>query len=1279
MQLIFSLDAIVILRFLGTSPDSSNISNLLRSVCCQINVNTGNATSDLRDESFEELVQIFENTVQNYQSKTPLIIFLDSLDQLSFEHSAQKLRWLPKKLGKNVKIILSTYTDSKEVISQLKSFFPAENFCLVPALGEKLSYEILIGWLKAKDRRLTDAQSHLVEETFKACSLPLYVKLVFEHVLGWKSYTPIDQIQLSHNVKDGIDTLFEQLEVKHGSMFVQRAFSYLTASMSGLSELELEDVMSLDDEMLTDIFRFHVPPIRRVPTLLWARLRYDINSYLVDKEVDNTRVSFWYHRQFIEAANERYLSNANHAKKIHSYLADYYMGTWHGKAKPFQYTEKQARKLGLTSVDSSADRKVAAQPLSYTYMDGKKSKVRYNKRKLNKLPTHLSKAGRKEELEKLCLFNYKFLNAKIHACTVVPVLSDYAMCGYEGSLLHKIIKKCQTSLQKFPGSLSFQISGHMLPLLSGKKSTQEKELVSQCLNASVTAEEPIPYVTCYDLPVEALLYKLQHRTIPYGNKLVAISGDSNHVLTLAENNILLSWDLTSGELEREREIFDPNISKLNIMSSNVEKNLMYLASTYQKQANPVVVVNMTTADVVRSVFLGKTYPGVLLTDWLKFAFTDSKVFILSQGEAADVFELDSGKLIHEFNIKADSMQVSNDEKKIIYHVKGGKSFIIYNINSLTKDAEFEVSDIPTSILLTKSGDEALVFFKESGTCEFLNIETSDGKPGKLLCHVRHPRDLQIKGIQMASNGHIMLKIEDGFTLWNYGRNKFAQEFRAPQNIKPDHRVLDFFGILSSDGNYFIMVYEWHIVLWNAKSGKLICCKEISKAQLVLLLADQKDEKIITISKRQNSFSVWKTSSLMESQSAFSPLSLITGPRYVSVARDAGNVALVRGNSAEEVVIVDLKVGKLAHRIAEGRQTYRPHVTADGKHAILKEYTNDGMVDDFFQIWNMESGKFARGLAGDSLQIRHWTYSNTNVALYSETESKPGGEVTVWSIDTGKLVSQFSVENKNKGDMVFMFDFNDKHLMISRYEGNMKSVATCDVMVVPVDSGKVMHTFKSVVSLSFQSLRSSDSLFMGIQFDGEESYTAVMDSKAMKVVRKGQLHRKSINYISVSQDGKLGLDRLLNLYDLDKVSFICTFDTEEAAAMLKQERNHTTTPKLMPNGKHAVWVNLRANLIKIGNIERQEVQSVLPIHTIPLFLEVSVLGLIVVGCEDGRLMILQQPELNGGDSRENRVLAFLDTFIKRLKGAVANVTYTSKSRAQGKADAKKTSSKVCALL
>lgn len=88
----------------------------------------------------------------------------------------------------------------------------------------------------------------------------------------------------------------------------------------------MEDLISLDDKVLDDIYQYHLPPVRRIPPLLWSRIRADLPGYLSERAADGVIVLNWYHQQFREAAIERYFKNLNHLQVTHSAIADYFLG-----------------------------------------------------------------------------------------------------------------------------------------------------------------------------------------------------------------------------------------------------------------------------------------------------------------------------------------------------------------------------------------------------------------------------------------------------------------------------------------------------------------------------------------------------------------------------------------------------------------------------------------------------------------------------------------------------------------------------------------------------------------------------------------------------------------------------------------------------------------------------------------------------------------------------------------------------------------------------------------
>ena len=81
----------------------------------------------------------------------------------------------------------------------------------------------------------------------------------------------IKLFQFNGKDMDSIFLLLEKVENKHGWLLVSHALSYVTASKNGVSEPEIEDLISLDDKVLDDIYQYHLPPFRRIPPLLWTR------------------------------------------------------------------------------------------------------------------------------------------------------------------------------------------------------------------------------------------------------------------------------------------------------------------------------------------------------------------------------------------------------------------------------------------------------------------------------------------------------------------------------------------------------------------------------------------------------------------------------------------------------------------------------------------------------------------------------------------------------------------------------------------------------------------------------------------------------------------------------------------------------------------------------------------------------------------------------------------------------------------------------------------------
>ncbi|XP_072123382.1 NACHT domain- and WD repeat-containing protein 1 [Mobula birostris] len=415
-----SSGTVVVTRLLGTSALSSEIHTVLKSICFQVCLAFGLKPPLTHIvNSYNELVQFFHrllNTVSK-KNKAPLVLILDSLDQLSPNDGAHRLHWLPKECPPKVHLIVSTLPEEHNILNVLQGAIPSQEcYFQVEPLSHEHGQQAIAMLMSTVRRKLTKHQQELILDSFKHCGQPLMLKLCFDEAKRWSSYGLESELCVAKGTREAVRFLYARLEKKHGRTFVSHALGYIACSRSGLSEAELKEILSLDDEVLGDIYQYWSPPNKDIiclPPLLWTRLRYDIGEYLVERQADGFPVLHFYHRQFIEVVHEMYLPTEEKIKR-HSVLADFFKGTWsQGKRKTIT--------LPQLNETLQADRKVSAQPLTF-------GDAVVNLRKLSELPKHLVNAGRIDELKQEILGNMEWIVCKMQAMGMKCVLEDFYAC-----------------------------------------------------------------------------------------------------------------------------------------------------------------------------------------------------------------------------------------------------------------------------------------------------------------------------------------------------------------------------------------------------------------------------------------------------------------------------------------------------------------------------------------------------------------------------------------------------------------------------------------------------------------------------------------------------------------------------------------------------------------------------------------------------------------------------------------------------------------------------------
>jgi hypothetical protein len=434
----------VVARFVGATPASTDGRALLGGICRELARRAGEAEAGVPGD-YAELAADFTARLGKATASRPIVVFVDSLDQLPASGTARSLSWIPIQLPPHARLVLSTRPG--DTFAPLQRTAEVLEVRGLPAADGKA---LLTTWLHDARRTLQQPQRALVLDSFQqSAGNPLYLRLAFEEACRWTSGDRQPPQSLAIGVADLIRAnLFRHLEREdqHGTVLIAHALGYLAASRYGLAEDELLDLLSRDIDVYGWFLArtFHIPTdlldlavsyreqhetspaaedgsaqpdarraaaqwielIRkdlargdelrgfltevltdaggpRLPAVFWSRLYYDLEPYLAERRAEGADLLAFHHREIGDAARAVYAAGEA-GPLLHSRLADYFRA----------------------SADPQQDRAWGA------------GTGRAGLRGLSELPHHLIRAGRWENLEDT-LTDFAFLEQKAARVGVV--------------------------------------------------------------------------------------------------------------------------------------------------------------------------------------------------------------------------------------------------------------------------------------------------------------------------------------------------------------------------------------------------------------------------------------------------------------------------------------------------------------------------------------------------------------------------------------------------------------------------------------------------------------------------------------------------------------------------------------------------------------------------------------------------------------------------------------------------------------------------------------------
>lgn len=767
----------VVIRFLGTSPGSSSIKCSLLSITKQLGVvydldTTGISSLERMSDVRREFVQCVQMVSHLLREEKKLLIILDSIDQLSPAFGSHQMYWLPRMLPKNVGMILSMLTDRYACYNAAKERLrDPEAFIELREMPTTTGKQIVQQYLQNYNRQITPYQTELIMKAFATCQQPLFLKLLLDDARQWKSYTKPSGLELLTSIQAAINQLFETLEEKFGRVFVRGALGYLTCGKDGLTGVELEDVLSCDDEVLNEVYAFHDPPLSdviRLPPLLWARLQYEIQEYLVERTADGKTVMAWYHRLFWETATQRFVEPSPRKRDLHRRLAEVF-SCEHSVKKSVVLQKRN----NLTMVD--ADRQVAPQPLTVK-----------NVRKLNSLPFHLFHSCQFEELKNRCLLDFDWLLTKIRAMSVMEITDEYdffcsgeplsgdsAVClikdflhlAFEPlkedpqQLAYQVLERLAPLCDRYPSLATFvEKAKHwtdntrtplLLPVHNTSMKSPESALIFSFLagNTGVISKTG-EVAVCGFLDKLSGKFKVQiwnlisrdiTESVPSkATHLFVISGDS-HVMAIVKENTVSVYDTRSGDLLLEFRYRQDKCLKCYIKSVCLDEkgHMLVIGSKIGEKAkgsgiryrSEIHLIDLQKAEVTEAVEY--SCPGSRSLEQLMLVPGEEKLLVLDY-EKIVVYDIKKLSICRTFDelveIKVDTFCFS-ESGNVLFGTSGGynsESSRILAIN--LESGTVETSDIlfaPTP--LSRKDDRCSRADDELDPCE-----SDSGSDGELV-------------------------------------------------------------------------------------------------------------------------------------------------------------------------------------------------------------------------------------------------------------------------------------------------------------------------------------------------------------------------------------------------------------------------------------------------------------------------------------------------------------------------------------------------------------------
>ncbi|XP_071374806.1 NACHT and WD repeat domain-containing protein 2 isoform X2 [Centroberyx affinis] len=1201
-------DPVVIVRFIGSTQLSTDLRTLLQSICEQIAINYRCLIHFLPNK-VQEMRELLVNLLGESSFHRPLVIILDALEQLSDADEARKLWWLPAVLPRTVRIVVSTLPNKHGILQKLRHLVHDEgHYVELIQRDRKVCSQTLKQQLLGVKRKVTSGQQIYVNEALAKCTLPMFVNLIYREVVHWRSHKDVDDRSLCSTVHESIEQLFYSVENKLGQRFVFRALGYITMAKAGLTEVELEDILSLDNIVLGDVIvASYLKNPLRISYDLVARLKEELEGYLVERQVRNVTLMVWANRHLHLIAQKLYLSNEEDVHQMHSLLAEYFLGAWSGgRKKIFTYDNNHFTSLNIshhknphhqqshekTSSDKySYDRQTPEQPWVFQCNLLEPDIFFVNHRKMTELVYHLTRSGRTDDLMFGVIMNFSWLYTMIKIGQFEKALTDIDLAySYsqekELKFLATTLRSIKVKVMKNPASLSAELQQRLLPVVTSLPKL--RHLLLECDKDGPKYCSIVPLHSSMDVTYSPERLPLCSSYMQIVEILPTLA--PNIVLVALEDGSVSTWDVESRQLLRQIDTARSVV--LGIRLTTDEKYLV-VATT----KNTLLIYDNHKSCLLSEVEIkGSKHGGI--TGGVAFinGFTLSSHHALAWLEASkdvNVIDLLYGWPLYQFHCwyEVTCVQCSPD---------GMYAFCGQYLNT-------------ASIFHLGNGDKLATV-----TSEF-----SGGFVKSIL-------------VLDTINQMVMIDNEGSLSVWN---TKEITNPRLMEDYDCRGDESEVVGIeLSEDQRSILICKARSIEVLDTKVWKMVEKFKAKRSErFVAAVLSKNGQSIVASMENTSSIFVWRRdsgqcmASLIEISGAIVKLIKSTHHNLLLSVASSGVLSVWDIDIITAMSNIDKTGKKIQTLQLSGREDYV--FTMDGSEAIHKWNFSTGFIETVFKhegivencvltssgdlmvtsddkcsqyIWQTNTGENIFRINGQKISQLLITHNDQFVVSLCEQNAS-----RVWRLATGHKVCNILVTLQNAlittANTFLVGTTKNKLLAVSLWSGSVSKKFVCDDGITIVNFKLIPDCPDCVVFIT-----STETVFIW----------SVADESVCRRVQLPTNFLKNLEDFQISPNGKLGIvskgDENINVLDLHSGKLRLV----HAAGIIWRQ-------KLSRDGRYLVYVCFRncdedddagvvSNLIVMRLADGKSIGTC-SLYKTPTYLCLSQRALnIIIGFEDGSI-------------------------------------------------------------